>query len=205
MKKKCAVWDCDEVLLDHIGGLYWFVKDHYDIHPTSQYPVSYDLRAWLGGITSVEVQEIIKHFNQNSYEFGLLEPLEHNTVQIMQELRDKFPDVHFAVLTKSGTRGHGEVLRKVNLMNAFGSLFDDIIIVEMQESKKAALQKLQNQYDVKFLVDDYIKNIETAMDLDIPAVMMRSSHNLDYKNNHEGFKYCNNWADLRLEIYSMMK
>lgn len=204
MKKKCAVWDCDEVLLDHIGGLYNFVKEHYDIHPSTPYPDSYDLSEWLGGITQVEVQEIIKHFNQNSYEFGLLEPLEYNTVSVMHELREKFPDVHFVVLTKSGTKGHGEVLRKVNLLNAFGEIFDEIIIIEMFESKKAALQKLQSQYNVRFVVDDYIKNIDTAIELEIPAIMLNASHNVEYKNNHFGFEYINNWSELRLKLYSIM-
>ena len=52
-------------------------------------------------------------------------------------------------------------------------------------------------------MDDYINNIETAMGLGIPSVMMGCSHNTMYKN-HSGFEYIENWTELRLKIYSVL-
>lgn len=131
----------------------------------------------------------------------MLTPVSDETVFCLSELKNKFSDHKFIVLTKSGTLGHGEVLRKVNLINTFGNdMFDEIIIIEMYESKKGALNKLKSKYNVKFLVDDYIKNIETAMDLKIPAIMMRSSHNNYYSENNDGFIYVNNWHELQSTI-----
>ncbi|EPE1232432.1 hypothetical protein ACSGOQ_005703, partial [Escherichia coli] len=59
------------------------------------------------------------------------------------------------------------------------------------------------RYDVKLMIDDYINNIETSMELGIPSVMMRASHNHMYKNGY-GYDYVNNWDELRLKIYSVL-
>ncbi|NES47795.1 hypothetical protein G3565_04345 [Escherichia coli] len=203
MKPRCIVFDCDEVLLDHMGMLSEFVKQTYNITPSTPYPLEYDLSDWLG-VPQPEVKKILEQFNQQSYLFGLLKPVEPNTVDIVQELRDRFHKEKFVVLTKCGKKGYGEVLRNVNLMREFGeNCFDEIIIIEMNESKKEALEDLQTQYDVKLMIDDYINNIETAMGLGIPSVMMGCSHNTMYKN-HSGFEYIENWTELRLKIYSVL-
>ncbi|AXC39156.1 UNVERIFIED_ORG: hypothetical protein [Escherichia phage CMSTMSU] len=48
MKDRCIVFDCDEVLLDHIGSLGEYAKLQYDINPTTPYPLAYDLSEWFG-------------------------------------------------------------------------------------------------------------------------------------------------------------
>lgn len=204
MKKDCLVFDCDEVLLDHLSGLREFAKKHYNIETTTLFPHTYELGEWLG-CEQDKVQDIINHFNQRSYEFGLLQSVESSTVHHMRDIRKKYSSAHIVVLTKSGTFGHGEVLRKVNLINTFGSdVFDEIIIIEMYESKKGALYKLQKKYNVKFLVDDYIKNIETAKELNIPGIMFATYHNLEYSNSTD-FVYANNWSVLPNIIDEFMK
>lgn len=201
-KPDCLVFDCDEVLLDHLGAFCSFVKEHYNITPSTERPSEYDLCEWLN-VSQTEVNEMLKHFNERSYQFGLLKPLEYNTVSTMLELREKYPDKKFIVLTKSGTMGHGEVLRKVNLTNVFGKIFDEIIIIEMYESKKGALYRLQQKYNVKFLVDDYIKNIKDAMELGIKGIMIKAEHNTSFCFNND-FDYVNDWHDLRLKIYEVL-
>lgn len=205
MKKDCFVFDCDEVLLDHMGGLYKFVLKYYpNIIPKTFYPNTYDLCDWLG-CSQENVQEIIRHFNQNSYEFGLLEPIGSSTVLAMKNIRKKYPNAHIVVLTKSGTFGHGEVLRKVNIINKFGNdIFDDIIIIEMYESKKGELYKLSQNYNVRFLVDDYIGNIDVSRSLGIPSIMFACMHNLNYANT-EDFYYAGNWRELPVIIDNIMK
>ena len=201
-KQDCLVFDCDEVLLNHLGAFHSFIFEHYNITPNTEYPVEYNLGSWFD-VSNTEINEMIKHFNERSYRFGLLEPLQHNTVEVMHELRREFPNNKIVVLTKSGTGGHGEVLRKVNLINVFGYIFDDIIIIEMYESKKGALYQLQQKYNVKFLVDDYIKNIKDAMQLGIRGIMLKSTYNEIYSSSTE-FDYVNNWSELRLKIYEIL-
>lgn len=200
-KKKVIVFDCDEILLDHLGGLREYVKDKFDIVTETEYPSEYGLEKWLG-LSSVQVQEVIKQFNQTAYEFGLLKPME-GAQSLLCALRHTYPDAVFAVLTKSGTFGHGEVLRKVNIHNVFPNVFDEIHIVEMYESKRGVLSQLKAQYDVVCLVDDYIMNIETALVLDIPGIMLKRPHNEQYQNRTD-FKFVENWAGIVHSVVTEM-
>lgn len=195
MKQRIALCDVDEVMLDHIGGLREFVKKHYDIHPVGS-PTSYDLTEWLGR-SRTEVQEIMKHFNERSYEFGLLKALDPDAVEYMRLLQKNYPDVKWAAVTKSGTGGHGEVLRRVNLENVYPGIFDEVHIVEMYESKKAVLYKLKQRYDVQFLVDDHIDNINAAQALGIPGIMLKASHNVRFEDADNDFTYVPNWYQLQ--------
>lgn len=196
-KQRLALWDVDEVMLDHIGGLRKFVQKHYDIHPEGT-PDSYNLVDWLG-VDQTKVQEIMKHFNERSYEFGLLEILDPDALQYMQDLKKNFPDVLHMAVTKSGTFGHGEVLRKVNLENCYPGVFDAVHIVEMYESKRSVLHKLQHQYDVQFLVDDYIDNIRTCESMGIKGIMLKAGHNFEFEDTEE-FTYVRNWYQLNRTV-----
>ncbi|WNV47465.1 hypothetical protein ENKO_362 [Klebsiella phage fENko-Kae01] len=200
-KQKVVVFDCDEILLDHLGGLREYVKDHFDIVTKTEYPTEYCLEEWLG-LDAVQVQEVIKQFNQTAYEFGLLKPLE-GAQSLLCALRHTYPDVVFAVLTKSGTFGHGEVLRHVNIHNVYPNIFDEIHIVEMYESKRGVLSKLKQQYDVVCLVDDYIMNIETALALEIPGIMLKRPHNEKYKVRTD-FTFVENWAGIIHSVITLM-
>lgn len=192
-KQKVVVFDCDEILLDHLGGFRgWLAKKH-GIICKSDYPDKYDLSEWMGVEDANEVRTYLREFNQESYEFGLLKPLYDYIPNYVSALRHTLPDAKFAVLTKSGTMGHGEVLRRVNIENVFPGVFDEIHIVEMYESKRGALHKLQVKYDVVCLVDDYIENIETAIELGIHGIMLECHHNKQYKDR-EDFYYTNSWG-----------
>lgn len=69
--------------------------------------------------------------------------------------------------------------------------------------KKVHLYQLQQKYNVKFLVDDYIKNIKDAMQLGIRGIMLKSTYNEIYSSSTE-FDYVNNWSELRLKIYEIL-
>lgn len=203
MKKRVCIFDVDEVLLDWMEGLRSFVEKHYDIHPVGL-PSDFSLVEWLG-VESGDVRDIIKHFNERAYEFGLLGRVEDDAYEYLRVLRKNFPDVGFIALTKSGTGGHGKVLRQVNLENQYPGIFDEVHIVEMYESKRTALHKLQVQYDVQLFVDDYLANITTAKDLGIRSIMFASSHNYQYKDSTE-FEYIPNWYQLQRTIsYSLLQ
>jgi FMN phosphatase YigB (HAD superfamily) len=192
-KQKAIVIDCDEIMLDHLGGLREYVKKKYGITTPTEYPTEYGLEKWLN-MNQVQVQEVLKQFNERSYEFGLLKPI-NGAPALLNALRHANPDAHFVVLTKSGTGGHGEVLRKVNIQNVFPDIFDEIRIIEMYESKRGELAKLQVKYDVVCLVDDYIENIETAISLGIHGIMLSRPHNQEYSSRND-FYFTGNWAGI---------
>lgn len=201
-KQKAVILDCDEILLNHLGGFKKYVQKYYDIQTVGE-PQQYNLQDWLC-CDAEQVMDLLKNFNFYSYEFGLLEPMDEFVVDRMKQLRSRYPDVAFIVVTKSGTFGHGEVLRKVNLINVFGDIFDDIIILENYQTKRGTYLKLQNQYDVVTVVDDHLVNIDVAQQVGLDTVVLECSHNVSEKNN-PNYKFVEDWCDMFTYIDDKIK
>lgn len=202
-KKKAVIFDCDEILLDHLGGFVEYVNKYYDIE-TKGTPVQYHLQDWLQ-CDGEQVMDLLKNFNFYSYEFGLLKPMDRYTVNVMRELRSAFPDIAFIVVTKSGTFGHGEVLRKVNLMNVFGDIFDDIIILENYQSKRATYKKLKEQYQVLTVADDHLANIDVAIELGLETVVLDCLHNRgQLQANGDEYNIVTDWSEMGDYLYQTL-
>ena len=201
-KQKAVILDCDEILLNHLGGFKKYVQKYYDIQTVGE-PQQYNLQDWLC-CDAEQVMDLLKNFNFYSYEFGLLEPMDEFVVDRMKQLRSRYPDVAFIVVTKSGTFGHGEVLRKVNLINVFGDIFDDIIILENYQTKRGTYLKLQNQYDVVTVVDDHLVNIDVAKQVGLDTVVLECSHNVSEKNN-PNYNFVEDWCDMFTYIDDKIK
>ncbi len=194
LKRKAIVFDCDDILLDYMKGIKAFLKLHYNINPPGL-PDDYVLSSWAG-VSDAEMIKIIAHYNEQSYEFGLLEPVHHRTVDLMKVLHSVARgQVDFIVLTKSGTLGHGEVLRKVNLFNTFGDIFKEIIIIEKYESKKGSILKIQQNYDILCFVDDYVKNIDDAESCQVNSVILERTHNIKHKESGK-YTFKKDWIEL---------
>lgn len=202
-KRKAIIFDVDEILLDHLGGFRDWLKKKHGIITKSDYPSEYDLTNWMGVEDQKEVVKYLKEFNETSWEFGVLQPQHESVKSFMCALRHTFPDAVFAALTKSGTMGHGEVLRRANLAHVYPNILDEVHIVEMYESKRGALHKLQTKYNVVALIDDYIDNIETAVEMGIRGIMLNCPHNEQY-SKREDFHYAGNWASIIHEICNAM-
>lgn len=196
-KQKAVILDCDEILLNHLGGFKKYVKKYYDIETVGE-PMQYNLQEWLN-CDSEQVMELLKNFNFYSHEFGLLEPVDDYVVNAMRLLKAVHTDTAFIVVTKSGTFGHGEVLRKVNLHNVFGDIFDDIIILENYQTKRGTYLKLANQYDIATVVDDHLDNIDVAQQLGMDTVVLECSHNRSKKDNPK-YNFVKNWHDMSIYI-----
>lgn len=194
MKKKAIVFDCDDILLDYMNGIKTFLDVHYNIKPDGL-PTDYVLNDWAG-VSGNKMMKIISHYNEKSFEFGLLKPVHHRTVELMQVLhRVARGQIDFIILTKSGTMGHGEVLRKVNLMNVFGDIFKDIIIIEKYESKKGSILKIQQDYDILCFIDDYVKNIDDAVSCGVNSVVLERAHNVKHKESGK-YTFMKDWIEL---------
>lgn len=198
-KRKAIILDCDDILLDYIQGIKKFAEKHYDIKTTGL-PNEYDLSSWFGTTRDV-TYSIMEHFNYQSYEFGLLEPIQ-GAVPYVQWLIKKYGDsTDFIIVTKSGFEGHAKVLREVNLHNVFGDVFTSIIMIAPSESKRPVLKKLMKSYDVRAFVDDNIDNVKVGIDLGINTLMLWRSHN-------DSFKYdqCyTTWSDMSEQIDKLLK
>lgn len=201
-KKKAVILDCDEILLNHLGGFKKYVQKYYDIETVGE-PMQYNLQDWLQ-CDAEQVMDLLKNFNFYSTEFGLLEPMDQYAVENMKSLRQENPDVAFIVVTKSGTFGHGEVLRKVNLINVFGDIFDDVIILENYQSKRSTYAKLKEQYDISIVVDDHLANIDVAQNLGLQTVVLKCSHN-EQSIDDPNYQFVHNWIQMYHYITESIK
>jgi FMN phosphatase YigB (HAD superfamily) len=201
-KKKAVILDCDEILLNHLGGFKKYVEKYYDIETVGE-PMQYNLQDWLQ-CDGEQVMDLLKNFNFYSTEFGLLEPMDKFTVQNMKALRSENENVAFIVVTKSGTFGHGEVLRKVNLINVFGDIFDDIIILENYQSKRSTYAKLKEQYDIVTVVDDHLANIDVAQTLGLDTVVLECSHNIESIDDPR-YQFVQDWNQMYHYITETIK
>jgi FMN phosphatase YigB (HAD superfamily) len=192
-KQKAVIIDCDEILLNHLGGFKKYVEKYHDIQTVGE-PEQYNLQEWLQ-CDGEQVMDLLKNFNFYSYEFGLLEPMDQYVVDRMQFLEMFHPEVAFIVVTKSGTFGHGEVLRKVNLHNVFGDIFDDIIILENYQSKRGTYNLLSKKYDIVTVVDDHLANIDVALELGLDAVVLQCTHNTNEKDNPK-YNFVTDWREM---------
>ncbi len=197
IKQKAVLIDCDEILLNHLGGFKSYVEKYHNIK-TQGIPVQYNLQEWLQ-CSRERVMELLEEFNFRSYEFGLLEPMDRYVVDRMHYLRAMHPDVAFIIVTKSGTFGHAEVLRKVNLHNVFGDIFDDIIILEQNQSKKSTYMKLAVEYDIVTVIDDYLGNIDHVIELGLDNVVLECPHNVEAKGTGS-YNFMKNWCEIAEHI-----
>lgn len=198
MKKELVIFDCDDILLDYIGGFGKFVKEHYGIEPVGK-PSEYDLAGWINA-EPIQIREMMKHFNERSYEFGLLKPVDQYVVEMVQKLVLKYKNkVEFMIVTKCGSMGYGGVLRKVNVINTFGDIFDDIIILEHYESKKGTFNRLKRNYNIITVVDDYIGNIDVAKELKINTLVLKRDHNERFIDKNK-YDFVDNWNEMYIEL-----
>lgn len=195
-KKKCIILDTDDVLLDYTPAIGKFAERHYNAVMTSVLPDETGYHKWLN-CTVRDIDNIVEHFNERSWEFGTIPVIEkaaRNVLELSHILRH---DTDLVIVSKCGSKGHAVPLRHVNLYNAFGDIFSAVHILEYSESKKETFRKLQSSYDVRAVVDDNIKNLDDAIELDIPAYMFIREQNRVYSSQYTSF---DNWDDLKDEL-----
>ena len=185
--KKAIVLDCDEILLAHLKGF----KDYllkYKNKDTCGYPASYSLVEWLG-VSESECQELMKEFN-TSKEFQNLEPYDEYTVEYLHKFIKQHKNIDIFVVTKCGKSS--TEMRIENLNAVFGDIFKDIIVLDNNESKKDAFQKIMKTHKILTVADDYIENIKVAQELGLDTVILTCAHNVQYFNDKK-YTFVDNW------------
>lgn len=198
-KKKCIILDTDDVLLDYTPAFGIFSAKHYNCVPVSELPFETGYDVWLN-VTSREIDRYVEHFNEQSWEFGTLKPIQ-NAIECVQFLSG-MKDTDLVVVSKCGTRGHAVPLRNANLVNVFGDVFKSVHIIEYWESKYATFQMLQDIYDVRAVVDDNIHNIDDAVKLGIPAFLFERVQN---KALSEPYTTYATWDELTTRLIKQCK
>lgn len=179
--KNVVILDADDVLLSYTEALHAFLRKHYNIVPPNALPSHLGYAEWLQR-TEKEVDNFVMHFNERSWEFGTI-----GAMPGAKEAIDAFIEnnIELIVVTKCGTGGSAQPLRRACLVNHFGDVFTDIKILEYHESKREAFRQIRDTYNVLGVVDDNVDNIKTSLSLGLPSILFWSTQNAEHADDFE--------------------
>ena len=195
-KIKTFVFDVDDTLLQYTSGLRDYVNQYYGLD-VQGLPEHYSLRDWIPR-EDFERKDMLKRFNK-AWQFGCLPPLSGavETINKILELNKNSQEpIELVALTKCGKDPITVALRKANLTHVFGVVFNEVIIIDGQESKKHYLKKLMRHREILLSVDDFVGNIVDMVDLGVPSVIISQPHNKDVAALYADIPREDTWEDI---------
>lgn len=194
-KPEAVVFDVDDTCLDFCRGFRDHANAFYGWELVGL-PDKHSMEGWIP-VEPEEKDEVMVRFNL-TWEFGCLKPLpwavhylKHFCVY--NELRKE--KIKIILLSKCGSDDVTQALRRANLALVFGIKFDDIIMINYDESKKVVLRRLQSDLDIRLHVDDFVQNCRESIELGIPSVVMRHSTNVNVTPRYD-LPVVDNWHEL---------
>ncbi len=188
MKNKTILLDVDSVLLLWREG---FIK--YMEHQGCEYidgvddEEHYDLVKHFDNVTIDEILNHIKRFNDGHWEFGTLNPVE-GSQESLNELTDM--GYGFVAISSCSTNPTAIALRKANLYNVYGDVFDAVHCVDVNESKDTHLA----DYESTYWIEDNFKNCVDGLKYGHKCLLL--SYTWNEKDNHSDITRCNDWNEI---------
>lgn len=153
--KETIIIDVDGVLLDwkanvrfmmnELGMTHKLVRD-YDHHSSS--------RNVFIDVSEAEYRKLIGVYNEHPSTRYL--PAFPDAYDALRELSKTYKII---ALSKFGWSRTSWANRMFNLNSHFGKMVDELICIEYAEKKSEYINKLCNDHDVKFFIDDRLDNI----------------------------------------------
>lgn len=188
------ILDCDDVLLDWIGGFRQYAATRLQ-HSVVGEPQSWHMGEWLG--TSDEVAfELVEEFNA-SVHFGRLSPVEGATevVKRWDQLLKGLNGTRLHVLTSCSSDEKTVAMRRKNLELVFGEgVFDSIHCLDLGQSKRKVLQAWAPG---AIWIEDNYKNAVMGAEVGHLTYIRRRPHNAEYQELHDPrLSWFDTWAEL---------
>lgn len=203
-KRKGIILDYDDAIADYCNGVIDYAKSHYGLKVISE-PNSYNFEDTFG-VNNLLVNNILYNFNNNSYQFGLLKPIDSFVKNAISDIRTKYPDVDLFVVTKCGNSKQTVALRKVNIANNFGDdTFEDVLFLNPLESKSVVFNKLKKTHNILCVVDDHIDNINDAIKCGIPTIIYEQKHNVKYKGTDPNYIFESSWDGIHKKLIELIE
>lgn len=183
---KIILVDCDGVLLDWLSAFTRFMSAG-GIEPHPGDSSMYNLGPYFG-ISDDKVFDYITEFNNGHWEFGTLPALPGSVRNIRRLVNDE--GYRFVAITSCSTGPQTVALRKANLYNVFGDIFDNVHCVDLGESKKTHL----GSYEKTWWIEDKPSACEEGLDYGHKCILLDQSWNQDYE--HTEIYRAMNWTDI---------
>ncbi len=189
---KVILTDCDGVLLQweqafhewmQLNGFEQIGKGHYDIDMMYHLPQGFS-------------KTLIKIFNESAW-MGYLDPVP-GSVETVKKLAEE--GYKFTVVTSQSTDAVANKLRKRNLIDHFGDVFEDFVFLDTGQGKVEALSKWKSSN--MFWIEDKPENAFAGATVGLVALLLDLPHNAGYNGDNKlPVRRVMNWQ----EIYNVIK
>lgn len=182
--------DVDGVLLDWMTSFgQWIREEGYHIKLADD--TSYSLGRRYG-LSDSQMMNLIDLFNKSAA-VGFLEPyLDARTYMWrLEEL-----GYRFTTITAFGGDIYSRKLRKQNLVTQFGDVFDEHIILGLNERKDPILRRYENTDS--WWIDDKKENALAGRKFGLKTILMRHDHNHDFEDPK--ILTAHNWEEIYKHI-----
>ncbi len=182
---KIILSDVDGVLLDWMDRFTdYMVSEGYSIKEDSHN--QYDLGS-VFNITEKEALEEITKFNDDEWTFGTLRACDgaEEAISILSKL-----GYSFVAVTSCSERSEVVNLRKANLYNIFGDVFEEVHCIGVHANKTSTLEK----YEQTFWIEDRFEHAVEGADVGHTCILIDRPWN-------QGEYYplimrCHSWAEI---------
>lgn len=193
MKNTLILTDCDGVLLDWESHFQeWMDEKGYrklDDYDVKAYSLSIHY-----GIPAEEAKELVAEFNQSSA-IGFVPPF-RDAMDVVPEMWHK--GYGFAVITSLSTNRYSGLLRKFNLEEYFGDIFQDIVCLDVGADKDEELEKWVGK--ATYFIEDKFENAMAGKKLGFTPLLLKHDHNWE-RAEEEGIRVFDDWNQIKEFIY----
>jgi FMN phosphatase YigB (HAD superfamily) len=184
--QKLILTDADGVLFDWVTGFNeWMEGKGWNRLP--EYEYHYTIEHWYN-ISKEHAMELVSQYN-SSAAIGFLPPY-LDSVEYVKKLHD-LHGYRFVVITAMGHDQYAIKLRKRNLKDIFGDIFEDVVVVDLLQSK-AEILKL---YEPTYWIEDKPSAAEEGNALGHKTFLFEHGHNGHMRTNHE-ITRVHNWREV---------
>ncbi|WP_181173126.1 hypothetical protein [Mesorhizobium sp. B2-4-1] len=196
---KHFIFDCDDVLLDWVGGFRDFLVG-IGHAPAEPRPRDWSMAEWIG-IEDAATLRLIEVFN-SSPAFGQLKPYD-DALEMVRQLKDEGHTL--TVLTSCSDDPNIVDLRVKNLRDCFGDVFPRVICLPLGQSKSQWLEVLRPG----IWIEDNYKNALIGQAAGHKTFILRRPHNRKHEigahrafvvNPHEIGDDMVTWIDTLAEV-----
>lgn len=187
--------DCDGVLLNYTAGIRPFAKRLYGLDLSPDGPCDFDMKTWTG-LSSDEIRHLVNAFNGGEDTgFDALPPMP-GAVEGVRRLLDA--GYRLSLLSSADAGGASVRSRTGNVLDLFGDVFEEVILIGLGESKLDHLRRLAPGD----WVDDHVPNAIAGLEAGHRAHVIRQSHNrsLERTTTHPLL-----WSSDLLEVHDRIR
>ena len=191
---KPLIVDVDDVLLNWLlGGFRIHLENVKKIKLNPKGPDSWDLCEWTG-LPSDEIFSIIKDFN-GSQDFEHL-PAFPCAQEVLPRIANSGRNIF--VITSCSKDKITHKRRRNNLERVFGPIFQDIVCLDVGESKEPHLKSFAERMGTTGIwVEDNIKNAQQGAAVGHDTFIIRRPHNRHAEQDVKNIRWVDTWHDIQ--------